>query len=343
MKKKLLLALMLTLYLHGFSQTVYWSENFGTNTGWTLDQNWSFNGGKLQFYWSPTITNFDLSAVSPEIELHPNTKDLIVNQHLNAYGSSNPPEAAEIILVTADEEVVLWDFYLNFGNWGNSTGSDIFFDLSHYAGQTVQFKFRTYGPTTFQWNWWDVFDLKLTAMFQNDLAAVNIEGPSAVNIDETAVWSVQVKNLGLMPQSTFSVSLYSHKFNELIGNYDVYQTLEPGATLALDVSWTAYEAYNTAFYALVELDGDEFATNNTSKSHFVRVHPNIQYSVLLWDNDNGIQTIIDPESGDMITSGTALKRALDNTGISYHYVNSLPAFIDGYDIIFATMGCYCLS
>ncbi len=334
---------MLVLTFHCFSQTIYWSENFGTNTGWELDQNWSFSGGKLQFYWTPTVTNFDLSAVSPPIELHENTKDLIVNQHLNAFGSSNPPEAAEIILVTSDEEIVLWDFYLNFGNWGAPTGSEIFFDLTQFAGQTVQFKFRTYGPSTYQWNWWHVFDLQLTAMFQNDLAAINISGPSSINPEESGVWTVHVKNHGELPQSDFSVSLYCHKFNDQIGYVDVYETIEPGATLALDFQWTPFEPYNTAFYGLVEIVSDEFIANNTSKSHFLRIHPNVEFSVLLWDNDNGIQTIHDPEMGDVITSATALKRALDNSGIDYHLVNSLPALIDGYDIIFATMGCYCLS
>lgn len=344
MKKKLLLFTLLIIFkMPIWSQTIYWSEEFDTNQGWTLDQNWSFGSGKIRFYWTPTVTNFDLSAISPEIQLHENTVDLIVKQHLDAFSSSNPPETAEIYLISGATETLLWDHTLNSGDWGLSTGSDIFLDISEFAGQSVRFKFRTFGPTTYNWNWWDVFSLQLTALFQNDLTASGITGPSIINPDETGTWSVLVKNLGTQPQSGFSVSLFSIKYNDLVGTVDIFESIQPQQTISVDFDWTPEIAHNTALSASVDLLGDEFEENNDSKSHFVRISPEIEFSVLVWDNDNGIQTINDPEIGDEIEPSLSLTRALDQAGINYQLVGTLPPFLNSYDIIFATMGCYCLS
>lgn len=338
-----LLFLLLMLNVGALAQTVYWTEEFDSNQGWTLDQNWSFAGGKIRFYWTPNVNNFDLSAISPEIQLHENTVDLIVRQHLDAFNSSNPPETAEIYLISGENEILLWDHTLNSGDWGLSTGSDIAFTISEFAGQTVRFKFRTFGPTTYNWNWWDVFSLQLTAMFQNDLAAVAINGPKTLDPDETGIWSVEVKNYGSQPQSGFSVSLFSLKFNDFIGSVDILESIQPQQSLFVDFNWTPPIAHNTALYAVVDLIGDEFEENNISRSHFLRIIPDIPFTVLVWDNDNGIQTITDPEIGDMIEPSVALTRALDNAGISYQLMSYLPPIINNYDIIFATMGCYCLS
>jgi hypothetical protein len=336
-------ALVLVLKAPMYSQTIYWTEEFNANQGWTLEQNWSLSSGKLQFYWSPTVTNFDLSAVSPFIDLHENTLELVVKQHLDAFGSSNPPEAAEIYLIADDGEYLLWDYTLNYGNWGQSTGSDIAFDISEFAGQTVRIKFRTFGPTTFNWNWWDVFNLKLTALFENDIEAMAVTGPSNLYPNENGTWSVTIKNLGLLPQTDFNVTLHSLKYQEIIGTTVVSEILQPQETISVDFTWTPELAHNTALFADVVLANDEFEDNNTTKSLFVRIKPDIEFSVLVWNNDNDIQTITDPEIGDNITPTTALTRSIDNTGISYQLVNSLPAFLNEYDIIFASLGCYCLS
>ncbi len=332
-----------TISLASNAQTVYWQEDFDVNQGWTLQENWSFSAGKIRFNWTPTITNFDLSAISPTIDLIENTKELYVNQHLDAYNASNPPEAAEIYLIAGGNEYLLWDYTLNYGDWGLPSGSDIAFDISEFAGQTVKFRFRTYGPSTFQWNWWDVFNLKLTALFQKDLAAISVDGPMLLNPGETGTWNIGVKNLGSQPQNGFTVTLFNLKDDYTIGTLEIQETIAPQQTINLSFDWTPDIAKNTALSARVELPGDEFEANDISKSYFVRIKPEILFNVLVWDNDNGIETITDPEVGDHIEPSTALTRALDNTGISYQLVNVLPTFLDNYDIIFATMGCYCLS
>lgn len=344
MKRVLLFLVLLALsILPVASQTVYWSESFNSNNGWTLQQNWSIAGGKMEFYWSPTVTNFDLSATSPTIALHPNTQSLIVNQHLDVYGSSNPPEVAQIYLATAVSQVLLWSHTLNTGNWGNPTGSELQFDISQYAGQNVSLKFRTYGLTTFNWDWWHIFDVKLTAIFQNDLAAIGITGPNSLNPSQQGTYSVQVKNTGNQPQQGFTVSLYSKRFEELLGTINVAQPILPQQIATYNFTWTPAFVHNTVLYAEVILTGDEFNGNNTSGSLFVRIKPTINPSILVWDNDNGISTVVCPDQGDLIQPTTALTRTLDKAGLTYQLVSVLPQNLSGYDIVFASLGCYCLS
>ena len=85
--KKLIYMLLLVLIfkLPVIAQTYTWSESFNTGQGWTLEPNWSVASGKLEFYWSPQIPNFDLSAVSPLISLPENAYDLTVTQYLDVF------------------------------------------------------------------------------------------------------------------------------------------------------------------------------------------------------------------------------------------------------------------
>jgi hypothetical protein len=342
-KTILFLALLLLCKMQVFGQTIYWTENFETNQGWTLDQNWSIVGGKLRFYWSPTISNFDLSAISPVIMLDENVQDLIVKQHLNVFGASNPPETSQIYLVTSESEHLLWSHQHNQGNWGSTSGSEIEFDVSSFAGQSVQFKFRTFGPSTYQWNWWDVFNLKLTAMFQNDLAITGINGPNILTPDLTSIFSVLLSNPGTEPLSGFTVSMYCCKTGNVIGTTEIADVIQPQETMEVDFEWTPTQAFNTAFYAEVELEGDEFEGNNKSRSHFIRVKPDFDFSLLVWDKDNGINTITCPEQGDVVRPSVVLTRALTNAGIDYELANALPNDLNEYNIIFVSLGGYCLS
>jgi hypothetical protein len=344
MKRTLLFLLIFALFrLPGFSQTVFWSDNFELNQGWTLGQNWNINGGKLQFNWSANIVNFDLSAVSPAIELVGNTQDLIITQGLDALGASNPPETAEIYLIVSGNEHLLWSHSLDAGGWGSSTGTEIVFDISNFAGQTVQFKFRTFGQSAYNWNWWWVFDMKITAMYENDLATTSITGPNIVSTNNTDTWIVKIANHGLQPQSDFTVSMLNNKTGEVIGSVDIADTIPAQETLSIAFEWTPTDVINTTFYAVVDLGNDEFEGNDASKSHFIRVKPDITYSLLVWDNDNGIASIVCPETGDLERPTVVLTRIMDKAGIGYQLLNSLPVSLSEFDVIFISHGNFCLS
>jgi len=110
-----------------------------------------------------------------------------------------------------------------------------------------------------------------------------------------------------------------------------------------DFSWTPNAAQNTFLYALIVNDGDEYVLNNSSNGKFLRINPDIECDILVWDNDNDIPSIVDPEKGDVVQPSAGLERAIGFAGLEYDFVNDLPDDLYNYEMIFSTMGCYCLS
>jgi len=343
MKKFLFLLLLVLLFKLPISaQTPFWEEDFSTGQGWFVEPNWTITGNMLEFNWSPSISNFDASAISPVISLHESIGEMKVLQYLDVF-SQTSNEKADISIIHEDGEDVLWSYALSNGNWGSASGEEIEFSLEPYAGQDVQFRFRTYGNDSYNWNWWHVFNIKLSVYLDNDLAVTEFSGPTQVELMETGTWEVEIKNTGLNPIMDFTVKIFDHKTSDLIGSIDDPDELEPLSTKSYSFEWFSAAAYNTSFYGLVMFDGDEFEGNNVSKSHFVRIKPDIDFSVLVWDNDNGIETVTCPVSGDVIQPSDALTKVLDEAGFEYNVVHFLPDDLDTYDIVFSTMGCFCVS
>ncbi|MCD4829333.1 MAG: T9SS type A sorting domain-containing protein [Candidatus Cloacimonetes bacterium] len=64
--------------------------------------------------------------------------------------------------------------------------------------------------------------------------------------------------------------------------------------------------------------------------------------VLLWDNDNN-SNIVDPETGGTVGCQHGLQQALNANGIPYTTVSSLPTNLSAYDVIFITLGVWCIG
>jgi hypothetical protein len=346
MFKRLLIFTTLILVIQVFTnaQSVYWEETFDTTpVGWELEGNWSFSPGTLIFYYYPVNLNYDYSAVSAVITLPANAGDMVVNQFLDIFEPSVTAEQSQISVIHDGGETVLWTYQNNLGDWGSIEGTPITFPVNQFAGQDIQVKFRTWGPTTDAWNSWTLYTLSLTSYFDNDLAATEIYGPTCVTANVPATWEIMVKNTGLNAQSGFTVGLFSYTSGESLGTVYVTTPLELGQTGLYEISFTPEEVMNTCLYAFVNLPSDENPGNNRSGSHFLRVKPEEIYNVLFWDNDNGIETITNPESGLLEQSQTGLAKALNQAGIMYEYTSLLPADLTPYDLVISTMGCYCLS
>jgi hypothetical protein len=343
MKKLIILLLVAFVFkLPAFTQTYTWFDSFDSGQSWTLEENWTITDGKLEFYWTPQVPNFDLSALSSVISLSENVFDLTINQHLNVFtGTGN--EFAEIVLIANGENIILWNYNLINGNWGNGNGEDITFPLTEYAGQDIQIEFRTYGNDTYNWNWWDIFEIKISTIFGQDLSVISIIGPSNIELNESGTWSVTVKNLGSEILNTFNVLLFDIKTGDMIGSVENQENLAPQQTMNIDFNWSSDAAFNTAFIGVSEFEGDQFANNNKSNSHFVRIEPNIEYSILFWDNDNGIPTVVDPDKGNEIEASQSFTNILDEAGLEYEYFNYLPDNLYDYTMILSTMGCFCVS
>ena len=322
------------------AQTVFWEETFDSNPGtWSLDQNWAISNGMLWLYWSPTITNYDLSAISPVISLPENVGDFVVDQHINVYSPVN--EIMEISIISGEDNYVLWSYEITNGNWGAETGSDLNLSLVDYAGQDIQIKLRSYGASTYNFNWWNIFDVSITALFDNDMTAMNVTGPTFIENNQPGTWTVTVKNSGLLPQDNYTVKLFKHGGWE-IGSVQATTLLETYETISFDFNWTPTDIENTGLFGLVLLDGDEFEDNNSSRYNYLRVHSGVPITTLILDTDNNSH-YSHPDTGASLDCEESIKEALDINGIPYDYVTNLPDDLSAYDIVFVELGLYCVG
>ena len=65
-------------------------------------------------------------------------------------------------------------------------------------------------------------------------------------------------------------------------------------------------------------------------------------TVLIWDNDNN-SDFIDPEGAGNVGCEYGLQHALTANGITHTTVSALPTDLSGYDVVFITLGIYCVG
>jgi len=342
-KKIYLILLVLILGIPALGQTPYWNEDFMEPQEWTTEGNWHIQTGYMRLDWDPIVINYDMSATSPVISLEDREYGLSIIQYVEPWIMMASTEKAEISIISDGNEDILWSHDLIDGVWGAITGTEITFDISSYAGTDIQIRFRSYGPTTDSWFWWDVFSLDIITFVDNDLAVSDISGPINLEKGETGTWDVEVKNVGMDYRKDFTIKMFDIKSGNLIDSVLEEDSLGFGQIKTYSFEWSSDSAVNTALYAILENDGDEYFPNNISPSVFVRVKPDKDINIFVWENDNGIPTIIDPEQGDVIRPTLGVKRALDAAGFEYDTGYNLPDTLHDYQVIIAVMGCYCVS
>jgi len=146
-----------------------WHEPFGSDwatTGWTTlgsPNNWLWSAGYAYLYWSPTVLDYDMSLISPVISLPDDPLDiydLTISMYIDDY-SADTGEVMEIWVIhdTGEYMIFEWDLDEN-DDWGISGGTDwVYEDMSQYAGQTIQYKFRSHGGSTYNFNYWYIYDI----------------------------------------------------------------------------------------------------------------------------------------------------------------------------------------
>lgn len=339
-KKNLFSVFFLIVFFSLSAQSVYWEEDFiPAPDNWTLEQNWSFTNNALQLYWNPSVTNYDLSAISPEIILPGNVGDLIVTQYIDAY--SPVDEIMEIGLNIDGTFIELWQYELIGGNWGNQNGEDLIIPISDFGDETVKIQFRSYGNSTYNLNWWDIYNVKITALLDNDLAAMIVDGPVIAEQNQLELWKVIVKNTGINTQDSYTVKLFRDDEIEL-GSIQIDESLSPAAISEHNFFWTPTILENLEIYGEVFLNGDENPNNNTTEHLNVSVFPQGERQYLLWDNDNN-SDYIDPESGAFFQCEDGLENALTANDVDFDLVNELPPNLKNYNVVFAELGLYCVG
>lgn len=149
----------------------------------------------------------------------------------------------------------------------------------------------------------DVVIIGNPTVFDNDLAATGIDGATITNAGNTEVYEIQVKNVGDLPQSSYTVKLMKTGDVEL-NSQAITQTLQPGEIAIHNLVWNlpANEPDGLAYiWAEVDLTGDENEFNNVTSNIVVQVFP---------------QGILEVVVGDGIEANNRLP-------VCFQYLNSL--------------------
>lgn len=339
-----LLLFFFAVQVSAFSQTAIIDEDFvDPLNDWEMEGNWTQEDGYLMLYYYPIVEDYDYSTLTPEFEVPENGGDVVLTIFLDVYVANASNEKCEIYIVSGDQENIVWSHDLTDGPWGDFSGTDLAISLDDYIGETVQLKMRSYGASTSALWGWFIFNVNLTTWFDNELCAMDIAGPTNLDIMEEGAWEIDVRNQGLNSESDFAVNLYSAKSDQVLATGLFTGELIPGETAVVTIEWASDFSHNTVLYATIESSTDQFVNNNKTKGRFLRVEPEMEYNILFWDNDNGIASVVNPETGMMQEPHQGLQKAFQVAGIGMDMVSYLPQNLEEYNIVMTTMGCYCLS
>jgi len=339
-----LIGLLMMLIQPSFTQTVFWEEDFFDSIpGWILQNNWIHHPGLLNFNGSATPYYFDYTATSPFIELDEEADQLIINQYIEVWDFDADDGIAEIAILLGTDMHVVWSHDLADGDWGWYSGTDLILDVSEFAGMDIRILFHSFGNPQYMIYNWNIFNVSLYTTFNNDLAVTDISGPKNLENGEPGTWDFTITNFGELSQDNFSLSFIDYKGDLLPTIVQIDQLLLPGESMDFQFVLSFQIQLNTLVYAEVGLPNDDFPANNASNKLFLRVEPEFDYDILIWDNDNTVATIWDPELGDLVGAEVGIIRALTGAGIDFDLSLTLPNNFSEYDIIICTMGAWCES
>lgn len=278
--KKLLLLFLLSSSM--FSQTIY-EETFTaaqslTTSGWTLFSqdtdtgsatNWvrttdGTNGIMASFSWYNVALSPDNYAFTPAINLTAYTGPIKLSYK---HAAQDPDWDAEnySLYVTTSPTVAaaITPFHSQTTMNGINTLTEVIFDLSSYAGQTIYLCFRHHGVSD-QFN--IIFDdIKVEKMLQNNLLLQSVSVQPIISAGNQT-YSGTVKNIGTNNVTSYSVTWQSNG-----GSLQTYNVtgvdIAPGAThnFTHSVPLNAVSGvYNLVFnVSMVNGSSDPDTTNNS--------------------------------------------------------------------------------
>ena len=232
-------------------------------------------------------------------------------------------------MVEVSEDGVLWDYstygFYDYGDVGRPGAASVGWeeylpglafngntsmDLSDYAGQDIQIRFRVttdgdddggIGSGMHV----DDFTVWSSSLFNDDVGAANLLVPFPTSLSNGSVdGSVNLKNYGREDQSSVAafVRIDSTTLTPLIP----WSQIPAGGTVSKDFSLDLVEIGEMYVDAYTQLSGDENTANDTSSAYYVEVTPEHYYELgydgreISWIGSAFYYWSFDPGNGAMV-------------------------------------------
>jgi len=150
----------------------------------------------------------------------------------------------------------------------------------------------------------------------DDLAAQSINGSFTPQLNQPATYTVLVENVGINPQSGYSVYLYDQVYNQLASAAG--PPLAAGESISIPLTWTPTLPGNYTLEGRLILSGDMYEPNNSA--------PLMTVSVLQMGALTGVARLVDgtPLEGATIECSNYSVSDIYTTGEDGFYVFLLP-------------------
>lgn len=137
-------------------------------------------------------------------------------------------------------------------------------DGTYYYGLTV---------SNSDYNVFKFFGMTVADVFDNDLKAFSIDNIIEAVAGTDNKCTVKVRNMGANAQSKYTVKIVCDDEGEqtVVGETSDVPTLKSGETADVNVTFRPLKDGKFNFYAVVELEGDEDQSNNTSAASAINV------------------------------------------------------------------------
>ncbi len=251
------------------SNPVIWHESFDQPQGWTAGQYWSQSQGRYLLYANPSPSNYDTSLISPLISLPANARSMTVTMMIRDV-AANTGEVCDIAVLVNSQPTVIWIHNSN-QDWGMQYGSPLDLNLSQFAGQSVQIRFRSYGGLLSNLGYWYIHDLVINGVMNLDVSGEAINTGAYGSVGQASQISIGVQNTGLSDTGPLQVSLWQAGTGILetqtIAGITVGNTTQCVFSLTPSLTGSIY------LYAMITLPGDMYPENNYSQIASLEVMP----------------------------------------------------------------------
>jgi len=133
----------------------------------------------------------------------------------------------------------------------------------------------------------DVLVTGIPIIYDNDLSATILDGPSTINAGGSYVYNLTVKNVGTITQNSYTIKLFTNTDSE-IASLDITSPIAEEEEVEHSFVWNVADDYaigTSSIYAKVVLAGDENPGNNQTPNFTITTYP-VGYNEVSIGNGN---------------------------------------------------------